>query len=253
MSEKASEYDARISEIDTTVGKLAEGLGTAAALSADQILSPFDIRVKPLAAKRSNLEYLFPTVFVLVILFVAVLLGVTIMNKERSSRAHFRNFITPAPDWLFMFGTFITCLALTLVQVLVISLIGAFVFNVDIIGSSLGILCSVILAGSLFSMLGILLGSLLANEETTTLSGIIICMILFLFSGTVIPIESMSALPRFLVGFNPFYLFEDLFRRQLIFGASIIQDPYTLVVVLAEIAVLVAATVAAWVVIRRRL
>jgi hypothetical protein len=115
------------------------------------------------------------------------------------------------------------------------------------------LLLVVLLGVAIFSLIGLLVGTLLTSEETTTLAGIILCVILFLFSSSIVPVESMGAIPRFFVQFNPFYLLEFLFRKVLIFGAS----PFTFfaqsVTVMVELVVMGAAVLFGWKVVRRRL
>ncbi len=249
----AGEGAIAIAGMNTSLATVVAGLSEAGKISPEQIASPFDVSVKPVTSKElQKLDFLFPTLFILVIMFVAVMLGVTIVNKEKASRAHFRNFITPTPDSLFIVGNFLTVMVLTLVQVIILLLLGLAFFDVHVLPVLGGLLCIILAAVAVFSLLGILIGSIIANEETSTLAGIIFCVILFLFSSTIVPLEGMAEFSKLFVQINPFFISAELFRKQLIFGANMLQSPEMILVLCIEFVVLAVATYGAWALIRKR-
>ena len=46
-------------------------------------------------------------VVVMIIMFVSILLASTLIISEKISKAHFRNFITPTNDFVFVLGTLV--------------------------------------------------------------------------------------------------------------------------------------------------
>ena len=59
---------------------------------------------------RDVADYLYPSLIALIISFVGIILTATVVMKERTSDAFFRNIISPAPDYIFLLGTYITVL-----------------------------------------------------------------------------------------------------------------------------------------------
>lgn len=253
MGDAITSSGSLLTQLQDGLDSVVNTLDEASVLTPDNIINPLEVKVKPVSTEHTKLELLFPTLFTLVIMFVAILLGVIIINHEKSSRAHFRNFITPTPDILFIIGAFLTALLLTSVQVVILILLGMLVFGIQFLPVIGGLLFLVIVAGSIFSIIGIFIGSILTSEETTTLAGIIASVILFLFSSTIVPIESMTAFSRFLVSFNPFYIIDYLLRKQLIFQTNVLSSPGMLTILFIEILLLGAATIGSWALIRKRL
>jgi ABC-type polysaccharide/polyol phosphate export permease len=141
--------------------------------------------------------------------------------REKSSKAYFRNFISPIKEVYFITSIIITTLLLSLVHVFLIIALGKFLFGVSIINLVLTSFVIIFFAIIIFSTIGIIIAALSKTNEVSVMVTIFTSILLFLFSGTVVPLESMSKTMAFLARMNPFVLSENLLRKVMIFRKPI--------------------------------
>jgi ABC-type multidrug transport system permease subunit len=186
------------------------------------IVSPVQTSIIPVVAEKSYLNYLFPTLIALVMLFTALLLAPTLILFERNSPAYFRNFMTPTSDLVFMGSVFVTT-ALLLILQLVIILAIAGIFFTQILNGFAYTLIVLVLMITLYTCLGMIIGYVLNSEETAMLAAMAIGSIFLFISDIIIPLESMPAWIMKFAAFNPLYLGSDLLRRTILFNASFME------------------------------
>jgi ABC-type multidrug transport system permease subunit len=199
---------------------LTAGMDSVSIVSPESVVKPITTEIKPIMKNKSMLDYLFPSLIILIITFTSILLASTIIMKEKSSPAYFRNFITPTSNLLFVIGSYLTALLVVFCQSIIIFIVGYFVFGIEL-GTNIGlILLAFIPIASIFIFIGMILGYLFKSEETTTLASISISCVLFLFSSAIVPIENMSSGIGNVAKISPFVLSEIVLRQLIIFQSD---------------------------------
>src|SRR3989344_2551221 len=209
-----------VNQIKESFDQIKTSIGAITITDAETIVSPIKTNVNTVTGEQTHLSFLFPTLVVLVIMFVSVLGTATLVIREKNTSAYFRNFITPTSELLFMIGLFLTNLILVFVQILILLGFSMFFFKEDVMaifGSSLLVL---VVASCAFILLGMFIGYIFTNDETSTLGAVAAASLMLFFSNTILPIETLPGVFRTLVDFNPFVLAEGAFKKIVLFGAD---------------------------------
>lgn len=211
---------ATISAVQQSINGIGESMSSAAIGNAEEIVNPVLTRIKPILEKKSYLDYTMPALIVLVVMFMSILLSSTIVMTEKQSRAYFRNYIAPVPDFTFLVSIYLTNIIVVFFQALVLLFIADLAFGVSIFSNIFSIVFAILIIGSIFILLGMSIGYLFVSEETSTLASISLASIFLLFSSFLIPIESLSETIGSIAVYNPFVLSEGILRQLVIFGNS---------------------------------
>lgn len=217
--------DSGISTLDSLKGrlhKLSSNLGQLANTDPQDIINPIRIAVHSVESRKiQTLDILFPMMILLIILFVGVLLGNILIMREKTSKAYFRNLILPSKGYIFVIGTYLTVLAITLMQLIIIFAIGLGVFHINVFIPVFTLLFSLIGVILLFSSFGMLIGYKSKSEETSVLISIILTLILIVFSNFINPLETMTPIIRDVAQFSPFNIIDLILRNTMIHGSGI--------------------------------
>lgn len=206
-----------IDAIKDEVASVAATIKEARLDSAEEIVNPLLTRIKPVVQKKSYFDYTLPSLIVLVLMFMSILLSTTMVMNEKSSKAYFRNYITPTRSTVFFLSIYITNLMIVLLQGVLLLLIAQLGFNVTLFAQFVPLVISLLLISSVFILLGMAIGYLFSSEETATLAAISLSSIFLLFSSFLIPLESLAKNVSAIAQFNPFVLGENTLRGLLIF------------------------------------
>jgi ABC-type multidrug transport system permease subunit len=186
----------------------------------EAIVQPVRTSIIPVVAEKSYLNYLFPSLMALVMMFTALLIAPTIVLFERNSPAYFRNFMTPAKGWVFVASIFVSVALLLLVQLAVILAVAAIFFTQMLNSLAIGLVV-VLLFASICIFIGMIVGYVFPSEETAMLASIALGTVMLFLSGIVIPVESMPGFMMKLSSMNPLALGSSLLRRSLLFNAPL--------------------------------
>ncbi len=209
--------------LKTSLNEMQSQLDALKVTDANTITSPFVTKIEKVSGERTYLNYLFPALLVLVIMFSTLLLGTTLVMIEKHSPAFVRNFFVPVSKFTFITSIYFTNLVLIIIQILVILGISLF-FMKDALGS-LGLVALVLFIGaSVFTFIGMVIGYMFMSEETGVLASISLGSVLLLFSGVILPLEAVPPLVRTIASFNPFVLTEKLVREVFLFGVPLSQN-----------------------------
>ena len=225
--------------VETSFRQITQSINNLEITSAEKIVSPINMEIESVVASKKHLNYLFPTLIVLVIMFIAVLLSSNLVVREKTSSAYFRNFITPAKDWLFVLGEYLTNLVIVALQMLIIFIVAMIFFKEIFAASTVLVL---FLIASLFILLGMLIGYIFKSEETSSLGAISVASILLFFSNTILPIESLPSFIKKIADYNPFVLSENALKEVVLFGISL-KEIYPTLIILAGISAVLAGAV----------
>ena len=202
------------------VGEMKAALDSQKVTDANVLSAPLVTKIEPVAQESSYLNYMFPALLVLVVMFTSLLLGTTLVMMEKNSPAFFRNYFLPLRKGTFVVSTYLTTLVITLVQVVVILAVSA-VFLKDNLVQLLPVAGVLLLSSSVFSFIGMGIGYSFKSEETGTLASISTGSLLLFVSGVVLPIETISPVIRSITSFNPFVISESVIREVFLFNAGI--------------------------------
>ncbi|MBI4151556.1 ABC transporter permease [Candidatus Woesearchaeota archaeon] len=227
--------------MQASISELQGKLDSLKVTDAQTITSPLVTKIEKVSGERTYLNYLFPALLVLVIMFSTMLLGTTLVMLEKHSPAFLRNFFVPVSKFTFITSVYVTNIVLIIAQILIILGISLF-FIKDSLGSLASVALILFISASVFTFIGMVIGYLFTSEETANLGSISLGSVFLLFSGIILPLEAVPPLVRSVAEFNPFVLSEKLVREVFLFGSSLGQN-------LLDIGILVAYAIVLFVVI----
>ncbi|MBI5871561.1 ABC transporter permease [archaeon] len=218
-SQNSEKIDSLHSKIDT----MASDIGTIKVTNVENIVIPIKTQIEGLSAKTSYLLFIWPFLLALLIMFSNLLLSSTMIISEKTSKAYFRNFITPTADSLFVIGNFLSLFVLGLLQIALILVIGH-IFLGGLAGSTNPLFILVLfLLSALFISLGMCLGYLFRTKQTVVLAALSLGIILLFFSDIILPLEVLAEGLRSVANYNPFVLGHHLLKSLLIFDARFVK------------------------------
>ncbi len=186
------------------------------------ITQPIVTTIKPIVQEKTYLNYLFPVLIVLVIMFTALLITPTLILLDKHSPASFRTYMTPVKDASYILADFITAFIILFLQVIIILAISSIFFSSQVLANIPEAILLLLIINSLFILIGMAIGYIFNNEETATLGAVTIGALMLFISDVIIPIESMPEAFAYIAGFNPYVLASSLLRRTLLFDQSLI-------------------------------
>lgn len=196
--------------------------------SAENIISPINLEVKPLSEDSMSRDYLLPLVISLIALFGAILLSSTFVLKEKKTLAYFRNFMTPTHTSTFILSTYLISLFILVIQFLLIFLGIRFILNMDnfFISIELGIVFFV--AFSSFIFIGMFIGYLFRSVESVIFASMITSGAFLFFSSTILPLESLSTNIFKFSFLNPLVLLDSALKKVMIFNLGFSEISFEL-------------------------
>lgn len=187
---------------------------------ANTLSAPLVTKIEYVGQETSYLNYMFPALLVLVVMFSSLLLGTTLVLMEKNSPAFIRNYFLPLKKGTFVISTYTTTLIITLLQVFIILAVSAAFLKGNLI-PLLPVAGVLLLASSVFSFMGMGIGYAFRSEETGTLASISTGSLFLFVSGVVLPIETISPAIRSVMSFNPFVISEGVIREVFLFEAGV--------------------------------
>ena len=231
-----------IDSLKVSSDNIISSINTVKITNVESIVSPLRTTIKPLTMKKNYLVYTFPTLLVLLIMFVAILMSSTSIMREKKSMAYFRNFITPTFDGMFILGQFLTDISMIMLQLLII-MGGASIF-IPGLGWQLYLMAGsiLLLLATIFIFIGLFLGYIFNSEESATTASISVGLVFLLFSNTIMPLESLSGFLRHIVMYNPFVVGVEILKRLVLFESnmSVIHNLLYILLVWAVVVVILA-------------
>jgi len=239
---------ASLDSLKTILSEIQADLASQKITEASTIAAPLTTKIEKITVEKNYLDYVFPSLIILVIMFISILLGTTLVMMEKHNPAYFRNFIAPVRKITFIFSTYLTNSFLVLIQIAIILSI-SLIFLKEGLAQLPLIALVLFVSSSVFTLIGMLVGHLFVSEDTGTLASISTSSLLLFISGIILPLENMSSSIRQTVYFNPFVISEKLIREIFIFNytfSNIFKDLLLLVgyVVILFIIILIIDSIA---------
>ena len=212
-----------IAEIQQIINDVDNKINAIEIKDPNAITQPIVTSIKPIVQEKTYLNYIFPVLIVLVIMFTALLITPTLILLDKHSPASFRSYMTPVKDSSYIIANFITAFIILMIQVIIIMAIASVFFSQQVLLNIPEAIFLLAIISSLFILMGMILGYLFNNEETATLAGVSIGALFLFISDVIIPIESMPEAFAYIASFNPYVLGSSLVRRALLFDSSILN------------------------------
>ena len=217
-----------VNVIDSGLDDILRNIRGAKMQSAGKIASPLDTKIESVVPQKSRINYLFPTLVALIVMFVGLFLASSLEAREKTQKSAFKNMITPTSKLLFIFGNFITNMIVIILQLAVVFAVGMFFFAGQMMNVLLPLSVVLLLMAGLFVFLGMLIGTLFKNEETGVIAALSIGFLLLFFSSTILPVEALPALLKDIAAYNPFYASQFLLSKILLFGSGLYELRYSI-------------------------
>lgn len=212
-----------IQSMGSVLSSISEKISAIQIKEAGKIVTPIKTNIEPVVAETTHLSNLFPTLVVLVLMFIALLVSSTLVVREKTNSAYFRNLISPTSDGMFLFGDFLTNFLVLFIQIGLIFGVAAIFFK-DAIYNVLGpTALAVVVIATTFIMFGLFVGQLFKTEETSALAAVTFGSVLLFFSGTLLPLETLPEALRRITDFNPFVLGEHILKQIMLFNNSLMS------------------------------
>jgi ABC-type multidrug transport system permease subunit len=204
--------------VKTSLTEINDKIKQLSVTQAETIVSPITTKIEPVIPEKTPLNYLFPSLVVLLIMLISILLASSLVVMEKISRAYFRNFTTPTPNIYFVAANFITTLSLVLAQLIVVVGVASYFFKVPLFISIWETLLVVVLLTSLFTLLGLIIGHFFNTQETASVAAISLAALFLLGSNLILPLESMPDAIRDVANHNPFVLGSEVLKKTILFN-----------------------------------
>lgn len=240
-----------IENLENSMSETKKRLKDVNEMDFDSIMNPIKTSYKSVLDSQKGeiskdlkfLDYLFPSFLVFFILFNSIIFSASIRLRERKSNAHLRNSLSKYKSRHFIIGDFITSVLLISLQSLAILFIASFFLNVNLLTNTTSLLLIVISSVSLFTIIGLTIGSIFDSQESVIISSISLSLLLFIFSSIVTPTETLPASIASIVTLMPLTLFETKMRICMIFENQLHFNPIEIISLLTTSAILIMTTI----------
>jgi ABC-type multidrug transport system permease subunit len=206
--------------LKTSIETINSQINALRVTSAESIVNPITTTVTPISSKSSNLNFVFPYLVILIIVFISIMLSSTIIIIEKTSKAYFRNFTTPTKDFTFISSVFLTSFLVVIVQLVFVLLLAYYFLNTTILSSVLLALLALFASIVLFTFIGMIIGYLFNSQEAVTMASISIGSVFLFLSNLILPLETMSPTIQDLARYNPYVIASELLKKITLFGSE---------------------------------
>ncbi|MBT5215959.1 ABC transporter permease [Candidatus Woesearchaeota archaeon] len=221
LSQNTESSKFSIAQMQKTFDSIKRDVSGVKETGVNKIVNPITSDIKPITTQKTHINFIFPTLMIMIIMFVSMLLTSTLEIREKTSRVYFKNFITPTSTTMFTLSNYLTNLIIIGIQSTIL-LGAASYFFFDSIATSIPLLLpALFIIISFFLFLGILLGNIFKTEETNTITNISLGFIMIFFSSAILPIETLPTVIRSIASFNPFFISETLLNKIILFQAPL--------------------------------
>jgi ABC-type multidrug transport system permease subunit len=238
LKEKAVAESSQLVDLERTSSKIITSVEAIKVRDVETLVSPIKTTTNTVSAERSHVNYLFPTLIMMVIMFVALLLSSITVIREKVSSAYFRNYISPTKAVLFIGATYLSNILIILAQLAIVFIVMLFI-QPELSSTLLSIGAAVLLITSTFILLGMIIGYIFNSEETATIGAVSLGTVLLFFSNTIIPLETLPAGVQKFVDLNMFVVSDTILRNIIIFGSGLQESITEIQILLIHTAIFI--------------
>lgn len=180
---------------------------------------PTIITIDPLSTSRELFVYLFPLLFLLIMMFVSLLLSATFSYSEKNNLARFRNHLSPLSTITHVLGLFLSLLIIFLIQSFLLLLLANIFFSLGLtLLVIIKILFVTLLFVSLSVLIGILIGSFIRSHLLVILLAVGVTLLLYIYSTMTLALELATKFVRTIITYNPYVLASDLISKMILYN-----------------------------------
>ncbi len=220
MKVSLAEVKTNLESIKSGTESLNAQINALRITSASSIVNPVKTTIKPVSAKTSNLNFIFPYLLVLIIVFISIMLSSNIIIMEKTSRAYFRNFTTPTSDLTFIISVFLTSFVVVILQLILILALAYYFLNTTLSANLVYTSILIFISIALFTLIGMIIGYFFKSQEAVTMAAISVGSVLLFLSNLVLPLENMSTYLQEVAHYNPYVIASEALKKVTIFGAQ---------------------------------
>ena len=126
--------------------------------------------------------------------------------------------MAPTRNITFILSTYLTCLAILLIQFSLIFVGAKYMLKIDIMSMIGPLFITLLITLLAFVSIGMFIGYLFRSDETVIFASMIFSALLMFFSNIILPLENISPeLVRFF-RFNPLVIANLAFKKMILFG-----------------------------------
>ncbi len=191
-------YKTKITLLQNRLDNIRNDMRGVERLDPEVLVNPVIIKNQPIYEGdfRSRnlviLQTVFPTLLLLVVLFLSLLISSFITLRNVNSSASKRVLLVKGIFVHDFLAGYISSLFITSIPIICVLLLGKYIFKIELFNNFGLIFLILFLLSSIFLMLGIIIANIIKKESIALLLTTFILIILIFFSGLLLPIEKMS-------------------------------------------------------------
>ncbi len=190
-------------------------------LAATQAPILFNLNVETINANNLRyIDFLLPGIVALAIMQMSIFSVAFVFTDYKEKGILKRLLATPIKPWQFVTANVITRLMVSVVQAIILILVGVFLFKAHVVGSVLLLLLAVILGATMFLGLGFALSGVAKTVEAVpAVANLIVFPMLFL-GGTFFALDTMPNWLHTIAKYLPLTYLSDALRQIMTRDAS---------------------------------
>jgi len=208
-----------LNDLKNKLDTLNKQFGELQVSDSGTVTTPLITKIEKITVEKTQLNYVFPSLLALIVMFLSIMLGNTLVMMEKSNPAYLRNVLIPVKKITFVLATVLSNLVILSIQLLVILLI-SLLFLPDSLAVLPLLFMILITSATFFTLVGMTIGYVFTSEETGILASISTGSLFLFLSGVILPVEGMSVGLRELTMLNPFVVTEKLIREVFLFNSA---------------------------------
>ncbi len=234
--------DENIVNIDKVYNKLNEDIEKFSGIGkgqAEQIVKPISAKYVKILDDDSKVRLLFPTLMIIIIMFISIILSNIVVLNEINSSAYFRSLLLPISDFTIIAGIFVTNLIIVSVQVAVLLAISQIKFGMNITSQLQPLIIATSLISTIFIMIGMIIAYFIKNKQTSILTSVLVSLGLFIYSSIIFPIEGMGKIAAIGASHSPLVVGETLLKKVILFNfPDVRNEMYILLIYVGVLAII---------------
>jgi len=214
------ENNEKANEVKDTLSGLVFLIDNIEVSDAESVVNPITTKIETVSSEKSHLSFLFPSLIILLIMFISILISSNLILMEKNSKAYFRNFTTPTNDSLFILSTYLTGIIMVLMQIVIVLSVATWAFDAPLLQNIGMVSLLILISSTLFIFIGMAIGYIFNSEETAMIGAISVSSLFLLLSDLILPLESMPRTLFEIAQYNPFVLGSETLRQVMLFSVG---------------------------------
>jgi ABC-type multidrug transport system permease subunit len=204
-----------------------------------------DVQAAAKGVSLISLQTIFPTVLILITLFLSLLIGSFVALGEINSAAHQRIRLVDHTFFPEFFASFISSLIIVFVPIFTVLLIGDGVFHLGVFEHIFTVTATITLVMAIFVLLGFLLAYIIRKESMALMTSTFILVLFIFLSGFLLPVERMSPISYIFATMSPGSLAVDMFKQSVFYDSGFDGITLQFMMLIGQFILLMAITLVA--------